>query len=1215
MGARRPLILLVLGCAVLAGQEARAQPGLGAHRDTLQVADGPRFQLRTNVVPGSEALRLLGDSLAVDLDTTQYRFEYPTGILTLRLAEPTDAEAVLIVVYRVLDLGLQEVYARRVVRADADSLGRQRVEEDTTRRAALGPLFGDSRLRRSGSITRGLIAGNNRDVSVESGLRMELSGPVTDDVTVQAVLTDENTPIQPEGTTQQLSDFDRVYIQLDGPGGRARLGDVDLALGGSEFAAFSRKIQGAAVEARIPAAGAFAGGLVRAAGATTRGLFQSQDIAPIEGVQGPYRLRGRQGEEFIIVIAGSERVYLDGVLLTRGETNDYVIDYATGEVTFTPTRLITAERRITVDFEYTTSRFTRTLLVGEAEAAFLPRAGAAPRGRFALSVIREADGTTFGDELGLSEADLDALAAAGDGEVLVDGAERVPFDPESPFVLYIRRDTLFAGQAFPIFVPAPAEADSVFRVRFSRVADGTGQYDRVGQAVNGILFEWVGPTGGDYVPFRLLPKPQLRRLVDLRGSLEAVPGVALFGEWAGSTNDTNTLSALGADDDQGVAYLAGVRLTPTALLGGTLMGEVRHRVQGDRFVGFDRTRPIEFNRIWNLARAGSGFDAPGAGSGLGLTLDSLREATTEGALEWALSEQSQARLEAGRLDLGDGLFDATRVGFGLHLDEPQRAAGRLPILDYRLDYTASDDGFVGEEGTFLRQRGELRQPLFGRRLMPLLGFDQERRQQTVVAADSLAPGSFAFVAVRPGVAWTAPTWNATATLEQRREEEPLGGQLAESANATTIETTIGVRPSAAFTSDARVAYRFKQVTEPFQAQGRQDSESLVIRWTNRAAPLRRAIEVNTVYEALTERTPLLQETYLLVGPEFGEFVWRDGEGEPRAGEPDGVAQVDEFFPETTPLEGTYARTFVPSDELFPTIGVQAQVRLRLNPSRLLRDDDRPLARVLRQITAQTTLDVRERSTERDLRQIYLLNPSFLQQREPRITASGDTLGPATISGRFRLGQDVTLFPNEPRYGVRLALSHLTSTSRLAAGLETRLVQTARLDGDAALTSRVSGRLVGEARRNRAVSDNFATRTFDITSFGVEPQATVSFGSALGITVGLALSDKSNALAGAGQPTGARLLRIPLEARVLVARRLSLNARAERADVTLDGGSTAGLTTFELTEGRGPGTSYLWGVNAQYTINSVLRASLLYDGRAPANAPVIHTVRMQLSAVF
>lgn len=1214
MGVRSLSLLLVLAAACLP-RGAQAQPvpdgpGLGAVRDTFRVAEGPVFALRPNVVPGSEALWLRDAAGTSRLGPEAYRLDYPSGALSLLV--PLDSAAALAVHYRTLPA--LPVYARRVVTERADSLGRQAVEEQAPGAGGEAePLFGAAQLARRGSISRGITAGSNRDVSVESGLRMELSGPITDDVTVQAVLTDANTPIQPEGTTQQLSDFDRVYVQLDAPAGTARLGDVDLAYTDAVFASLTRKIQGAAVEGAVPGFGAFAGGRVRAAGATTRGIFQSQDITPIEGVQGPYRLRGQNGEEFVIVIAGSERVYLDGVLLARGEAEDYVMDYATGELTFTPRQLITAERRITVDFEYTTSRFTRTLLAADASAAFWPSQGeaGAARGRLAVTVLREADAASFGDELGLTEADLDAIRASGDEPVLVDGAERVAFDPESPFVLYTRRDTTLAGETYSIFVPATASADSVYSVRFSRVADGTGQYRRGAQDLNGILYEWTGPTGGDYVPFRLLPAPESRRLVDVRGTVEPLPGLELFGEGAGSANDRNALSELGAGDDAGFAGIAGVRLRSVAAFGGQLAAEVRHRQQDARFRGFDRTRPVEFNRLWNLARAGSDLGAA----------DSLGEATTEGFVRWAQSEATRLEAEAGHLALGDG-FEAWRGALTLGLDGPALLAP-LPLLDYRLDVAASDDGFVGEQGLFLRQQGALRKPLWQGRLTPILGFEGERREQAVsrfdslgadTGADSLAFGSFAFWAMRPGVLWAAGPLDAAGSVEYRQEEDLLDGRLAPSAQATTVETTVGYRPASTLTTEARVAYRFKRFEAPFQALGRENSESLAIRWTGRATPLRRAVEVSTRYEALTERTPLLQETYLLVGSDLGDFVWRDGEGEPRAGEPDGTAQVDEFFPETTPLEGTYARTFVPSDALFPTIGVEGQLRLRLDPGRFVdRDSVRPLARVLRLVQAQTTLDVREQSTDPNLRGVLFLNPAFLQRRVPRVTAEGDTLAPGTISGRFRIGQDLTFFPLSTRYTLRLALAHLTSTSRLAAGLETRLLRTARLDADAALLGPFRARLVGTAERNRVVSETFASRTFDIASLGAEPQVVWTRAEAA-VTVGLAFSTKTNRLALPGEPTGARLFRIPLDARWAFADRLSLQARAERADVRVEGGG-AGLTLFELTEGRGPGISYLWGLTGQYVVSSLLRASFVYDGRAPANAPVIHTVRLQLSAVF
>ena len=66
---------------------------------------------------------------------------------------------------------------------------------------------------------------------------------------------------------------------------------------------------------------------------------------------------------------------------------------------------------------------------------------------------------------------------------------------------------------------------------------------------------------------------------------------------------------------------------------------------------------------------------------------------------------------------------------------------------------------------------------------------------------------------------------------------------------------------------------------------------------------------------------------------------------------------------------------------------------------------------------------------------------------------------------------------------------------------------------------------------------------------------------------------------------------------------------------LRGAGGTGLALFELTEGRGPGVSALWGLTAQIGLTERLRGTVVYDARAPASAPVVQTVRIQLSAVF
>ncbi len=1144
------------------------------HTDTLTASAPQPYQLTPIILPGSEVVRVDG----IVIDTSAFRMDYRFARLWI---DGIRGDERIVVTYRTLPFRLRDAYSLYTISPDDTSRASDAAPPggviDSAAASQLLALPPASRLQHRGSITRGILAGSNRDVTVESGLRMELSGEVADGIQVQAVLTDENTPILPEGTTQRIEEFDRVFIGIEAPYGSARLGDFDLSLAAGEFGRFDRKLQGASADVEIPAGPLLSGGRLTVAGATSRGTFRAQDVEPIDGMQGPYRLEGAEGERFVLVVPGSEAVYVDGELLTRGETNDYTIDYATAEITFTPNVLITSDRRIRVEFQYSTGQFTRTLLASEATAGVWPTTGGRPRLRFGAAVLREADSRDFIEEFGFGPADSLALAEAGDGLAAAPGAEPVPFDPESPFVQY-RLEVVGTDTIFVALDRAPEQGTQVYRVRFSRVGAGLGSYARVGRSVNGIVYEHRGPGGGDYLPIRILQKPKEQRLIDLHGAVEPIAGFEVFGEWARSDHDQNRLSPIDDHDDQGDAYHVGVRLKQVDVGPIRVSGNLRRRFLSGTFESFNRIRPVEFERRWNLGARRT--------TATGGVVGAASETIDEADVLVGFFEHSTAGVEIGRIELGDG-FEGLRRAATVISQEPG-----WPQFDYRVELIGSRDFLLDERGKWLRQLGIIRYPVARGRLVPRFEVEHERRRQRHPTADSLARPSFTFLELRPGITWASEKLELDGFVEHRTEDDWNAGIIRPAATSWTGMTRFAYRPSGTFDMDGNLGYRSRRFTEAFRVeQNREDLQSLIVRFGTNFRPLQRALQLNWMYEAMAERTPTLQEIYVRTGPEIGQYVWEDANG-------DGLIQVDEMIPERLPTEGTYVRTFIPSDSLTSVTSVQARLRLELDPRRLWSSPSSTFQRWMSEVSTRTVVEVREKTRDPRLAGIYLL---YLDRFRDPIHS---------MNGRLRFAQDVFLFRHRPNFGVDVSFNQLRSLSELAAGMEDRFVNSWRMEVRGRPAEAWSLRAVFATEQDRLLSESFASRTYDIETLRAEPEVSYALARDLRLIAAPELAHKSD---GVGDRR-ARVLKLPLELRYTRPRRLEMTARAETADVALTG-DAVGLAQYELTDGRGPGRSYLWSLRGQYTVNQYLRASFSYDGRAPAEARVIHTLQLQLSALF
>ncbi|MEZ4776070.1 MAG: hypothetical protein R3D00_23035 [Bacteroidia bacterium] len=1138
-----------------------AEDTLYLHDDTLRLTHG-------FLVPFSE--KIVSPSLEV-IASASYQSNYSAGFIIL--PDSLHAQGPWLVSYRYFKKGLADPVSLRKIRILTDSVSQTQIA-DVIFENPNGPapdIFWESQegIRKSGSLSRGITAGNNRGLSVTSGLRLQIEGDLGDGLKIVGAITDENLPIQPDGTTQQISDFDRVFVQLSKGPVAVTVGDFEVSRKQTHFANIYRNVQGLQVSYKT------ADTRLSASGAVAKGKFHTNSFMGVDGISGPYRLTGKNRERLFIVLAGSEKVYLNGKLMQRGENLDYIIDYNTAEVTFTARHVITNVTRIVVDFEYNDRYFNRSLVVADMEQDLFN-----DRLKIGFSYSRDSDNPNAPfDNPEAFENARDTLSQVGDngGLATTSGIFALGYDDQA--VRYARVDTMVDGNSYERYVFSNNPDLAIYGIFFSYVGPGGGFYTQDRSGINDNVFTWVAPDPGgqpqgDYAPVRTWVLPRLLEVADARISFKLSDKITLFSESAMSNEDLNRLSPLNDGDNKDFANRAGISIKDVQLSDSvTLSLDVFHQYVGKRYTNLDRLYQAEYGRIWN-------FDETGE-----------RENENIGMSRLSLNYKNRLEfeVETGIRNTGPGA-NTFRQMYSVNSRMPRFLNGNYMFTD--IDRA---DDLAAINSRWQRHEGDIFVPLG--KIQPGVVIWTESREEKV--RDSIRSGSFSFVDLRPYIR-TSGTKKLQAELSwnYRFDREWLKGKLLDKSIAQTWLMRTSWNPSPLFRMQQTTSFRNLVVQDTsFYSSGLKNSRLLNTNLQTAVSTKNQLLYANFVYDVNSEQLARQEVRFIEVNPGLGQYVWLDS-----LFNHDGIQDIEEFQIANNPLIANFIRVVVPTRELFPTTRLSLSGNVRWNFKQVIPASEKVFKEVFRNIQSQTTFRVNQNKSRNEKIGTY-----FIDFTDP---FSDTTL----LNANYNLRQDLSFFQNNPVGDLRFAYQDSKSKLFLSTGDELRgmtfWLGIQRLNIGTSKSLELESRIGNQF----AVAESFETRNFDIDFWEVNPRMNFQFNRKFRLTTGYVYKQRNNTNIAGENDAKLNVHKLIFDTRWNLKERNNLFTKLELSSLSQTG-SPGFSAEYELREGLQPGLNAVWQAFITFYVLSNVELSLTYDGRVSVETPVIHTGRIQVRAFF
>lgn len=1020
-------------------------------------------------------------------------------------------------------------------------------------------LFGSSKLNKQGSISRGVTVGNAQNLSLQSTLNLQLDGQIGPNLFMTGSISDNSIPFQPEGNTQKLQEFDQVYLKVYNDDFAVIGGDFWLRKPQGYFLNYTKRTQGLSLEAFHDMAllGMSGKASHKVSGAFSKGKFARNVVQGVEGNQGPYRLTGNDNEPFIIVLAGTEKVFIDGELMQRGQEFDYVIDYNTAEVTFTANQLVTKDKRIIIEFQYSDLNYARSLVAYNAEFK-------GEKYHSWINVYSEQDAKNQTIQQTLTPEKRGVLANVGDS---IQNAFSNSIDSVGFFdarVLYSMIDSLGYDSVL-VFSVNPDSA--IYQASFELVGANNGNYVFQQFTANGRVYKWVAPIAGvpqgDYEAIQLLVPPQKKQMYSFGTEYRFTKNMKSSVEFALSNQDINTFSSLDGADNQGYgvkwSWNSNADLKDKKI---KFVTDANFEFQDRNFKAIQWFRSVEFDRDWNVR------NLPFNGNQYLSSVELKLVGTGTGSLG----------IEAQNFVWGKD-YNGFRNSLNLLMNKKgfYAKANASLLLSNGLEKT-----------TFIRHNSTISQNI----KVLKIGFEDihEQNEKYLEANPVLQSSSYRFYDWKVFISTLDSSKNKFELYYRERYDWFSDStRLNKSAKAQNIGAEAQLLKNRNNIIKLNLNYRRLNVIDSTLFTSKP--ENTILNRLEHVLRLWKGTVTSTTFYELGSGLELKREfIFLEVNSGQGTHTWIDYNN-------DGIKDLGEFEIAAFQDQGNFIRVFIPTNTYVRTYSNQFNSSIMIRPERIWASK-KGIRKLLSRFSDQIVYKITRKTNYED--NFEALNPF--------VYAIADT-NLVSISTSFRN----TFYFNKTNsvFGANYSFQENGSKVLLSNGFDSRLNTFHEVRVRWNISKYYNLRVNGVLGRKKNNSDYAMTRNFFIEYYEIAPTFSYQPGSAFRISLNGKYSDKVN---NSDLSEHAVLRDVGLEMRYNQAKKGSFNAKVNYILITYNGDLNNSLA-FEMLEGLKTGNNFTWGLGYQRKVAKNLQLNFTYNGRKSESNKAIHSGGMELRAFF